>query len=134
MVSIGEGGLREDLAKVALEMKEVLMNNRQLATDLGQVLAGAVRFLANTMAFLAENIKFVSATLAFLAGQAVAGVIIAMLSGPGGLIALFAKLQKVLKKTATTAIILLGATGIGLIKVGAGLLAAGGMNMTMNAK
>ena len=133
MVSIGEGGLREELAKVALEMKEVLMNNRQLATDLGQVLAGAVRLLANTMAFLAENIKLVSATLAFLAGQAVAGVIITMLTGPGGLIALFGKLQKILKKTATTAIILQGATGIGLIKVGAGLLAAGGMIMTMNA-
>ena len=132
MVSVGEGGLRQELALLALEMKDLLMNNRQLATDFGQVLSGAIRLLANTFRFLLENIKMVTAVLAYLAGSAVAGAVVGILRGPGGLIALFEKLQKILKKTASTAIILQGATGIGLAKVALGLTAAGGMIFTMN--
>ena len=129
MVSIGEGGLREELAKLAIEIKDVLMNNRQLATNFGQVLTLAVRGLANTLKFLLENIELVTAALAFLAGSAAAGAIIRVAPT---VISLFQKLTKVLKGTAAASIMLQGATGIGIFKVAAGLTLATGAIVTMN--
>lgn len=130
MVAVGEGGLKDVLAELSLEMKDLLMNNRDLAHDLGQVLGVAVKALANTLRFLLDNIELVAGALAFLVGSSIAGAVMSVIPQ---VTVIFAKLQKVLKGTATTAILLQGATGVGLVKVGAGLLAAGGMIATMNA-
>ena len=129
MVSVGEGGLRTALAEVALEMKDVLMNNRQLATDLGQVLGGAVKVLAGTLRFLLENINLVAGALAFLVGSSVAGAVVTMIPK---VTRVFRDLRNIIRGTTTASIVLQGATGIGIAKVATGLAAAGLMINQMN--
>jgi polyhydroxyalkanoate synthesis regulator phasin len=129
MVAIGEGGLKDVLADLSLEMKDLLMNNRELAHNLGKVLGGAVNILANTLKFLLQNIELVTAAFAFMVGSSIAGALNTMMPT---LISLFTKLNKVLKGTATMAIVLQGATGIGIAKVAAGLTLAGASLAVMN--
>ena len=129
MVSIGEGGLRQALAELALEMKDVLMNNRELATDLGQVLGSAVRVLAGALKFLLENINLVAGALAYLVGASVAGTVINTIPM---VTRVFRDLRNIIRGTTTASIVLQGATGIGIAKVAAGLTAAGLMINEMN--
>ena len=129
MVSIGEGGLRQALAELALEMKDVLMNNRELATDLGQVLGASVRVLAGALKFLLENINLVAGALAYLVGASVAGSVISTIPM---VTRVFRDLRNIIRGTTTASIVLQGATGIGIAKVATGLAAAGLMINEMN--
>ena len=129
MVAIGEGGLKDALADVSLEMKDLLMDNNNLAHDFGSVLGVAVKVLAVTLRLLLDNIKLVTMAFAFMLGASIMGSLSKALPT---LIGLFNSLRKVIQGTAAAAILLQGVTGIGIAKVAGGLALAGTSLIAMN--
>ena len=79
-VQIGDGGLRTTLAEIAIEFKELLQENRQLAETVGKVLSLAFRTLANVLIFVLENIK---ALATFLAVTFVQNMVVAKIATSG---------------------------------------------------
>lgn len=128
-MAVGEGGLKTALTDLSKLMTEISGNSKGMAQNLGFVLGGAVNMLTATIKVLVENINLVIASLAYLVGSAVAGAILSVLPK---LTAAFKELKKVLQGTLAVSVFLQGATGVGLIKVAAGLTAAGIALATVN--
>lgn len=57
MVSIGEGGLKTALVRIAREMRKVLDEAKPLAEGIGTVLGTAVKILGKTLILVIENFK-----------------------------------------------------------------------------
>ena len=79
-VQIGDGGLRQTLADIAIDFKELLQENRKLAETVGKVLSVAFQALANVLIFVLKNLKFLAV---FLAGSFVQNMVTAKVATGG---------------------------------------------------
>ena len=110
-------------------IKEVLTSiNDAFAENKEQILAVASALgeaLGTALTFVIENMKFLAAAMAGAFAAAAVGRIIAIVEA-------VVAFTNAVRAAATAATILQGVTGIGLIKVGAGLAASGAALLAMN--
>ena len=110
-------------------IKEILTNiNDAFAENKEQILAVASALgeaLGTALTFVIENMKFLAAAMAGAFAAAAVGRVIAIVEA-------VVAFTNAVRAAATAATILQGVTGIGLVKVGVGLTAAGASLVVMN--
>jgi len=110
--TIGQSGFNEALAEAINGITAFIQRNEELIKVIGEGLGTAIRFAA-------DNAKYLGALLAGVFAAATAGRIIAITQG-------VIQLSKAMRDAAIAGTVLQGVTGVGLVKVGAGLAAAAG--------
>ena len=110
--AIGQGGFTDALANAVNRVTEFIVANEELPKSIGAGLGAAI-----TLAV--ENLKYLAAAIAAVFTAAAVGRIVAI-----GLAV--AELAKGFRDAAIAGTVLQGVTGVGLLKVGAGLAAAAG--------
>lgn len=117
--TIGQSGFNQALADAINGITQFLEANQVLIQSIGVALGEAIRFAA-------ENLKFLAAIMAGVFAAAAAGRIIAITSA-------VIELTKAFRNAAIAGTVLQGVTGVGLVKVGAGLAAAAGAIATIES-
>ena len=102
-VQIGDGGLRSTLAGIAIDFKELLQENEELANMIGSVLSAAFKTLSTILVFLLSNLKAIAT---FLTVQFVKSMFIA--KGATGALTISMKGLTLALGSAKTAMISLG--------------------------
>lgn len=110
--AIGQAGLNEALAEATNSITTFISENEALIKSLGEGLGAAITFVI-------DNAKILTQILAGAFAAAIAAKVITIAGA-------VYKLSAAFKKAAITGTILQGVTGIGLVKVAAGIAAAGG--------
>jgi phage tail tape-measure protein len=105
---IGQAGLNKALGDAIRRITELIENNKALIKNLTEG-------LVNALVFVAENIKYVAGLLGGLFAAAVVGKIITLVGA-------VLKFADALKKAAIAGAILQGVTGVGLLKLAAGMV------------
>jgi len=111
--ALGQGGLSSSLNEVIRGFSQFVQDNEKLIGAVGAGLGGAIKFVA-------DNAKLLGVIL----GSIIAGKVIAQVLS---LASAFLSVAKALKSTATAGAVLQGVTGVGLIKLTAGLAAVAGV-------
>lgn len=130
-VKIGEGGLKDALQDISLQFKQLLKDNESLAFQLGSVLGTALSVLANIISFVISNLNLLAGVLGFVAGAKVMGALVVVVPKVAAAMKL---LTSIIKGQTAAAIMLQSVTGIGLVKVFAGVAAGGTAIAIMNSK
>lgn len=130
-VKIGEGGLKDALQDISLQFKQLLKDNESLAFQLGSVLGTALSVLANIISFVISNLNLLAGVLGFVAGAKVMGALVVVVPKVAAAMKL---LTSIIKGQTAAAIMLQSVTGIGLVKVFAGVAAGGTAIALMNSK
>jgi lambda family phage tail tape measure protein len=115
---IGQAGLNETIGEAVRKFTELLEANRSTILAITQGLVGA-------LVFLGENLKYISALLAGVFAAAVAGRIHAIT------VSVIA-FTKAIRAASVAGAVLQGVTGVGLIKLAAGLAGAAAAIVTIN--
>ena len=117
--AIGQAGLNETISNAVQEFTTFLEANRAVILVISEGLIKALQFLG-------ENLKYIAALLAGVFAAAVVGRIAAIV----GQVILF---TKALKSASIAGAVLQGVTGVGLIKLAAGLAGTAGAIATINS-
>ena len=117
--AIGEGGFREALTNAVNSVSKFISKNDELLKSIGEKLGAAISFGV-------RNLKYLAATIAAVFTAAAVGKIAAIVTT-------VKRLSDAFKAAAIAGTLLQGVTGVGLIKVAAGLAAAAGAVATINA-
>lgn len=116
--AIGQGGFNQALGDAVRGISAFIEQNEALISSIGASLGNAITFAT-------ENFKYLAAILAGVFAAKTAGLILTIAA------ATF-EFAKGLRAAATAGAVLQGVTGIGLIKLAAGVAAAAGVVTTIN--
>jgi len=116
---IGQGGFNDSLAEAVRNISGFIDKNAELMTSIGQGLGVAIKFIA-------DNIKYLIALLGGMFAAWSVGKIVAIISALN-------TLRKSIVGVSTATAILQGVTGVGLVKVIAGVAAAAGVVATIES-
>ena len=116
--AIGQGGFNQALGDAVRGISNFIEQNEALISSIGASLGNAITFAT-------ENFKYLAAILAGVFAAKTAGLILTIAA------ATF-EFAKGLRAAATAGAVLQGVTGIGLVKLAAGVAAAAGVVTTIN--
>lgn len=116
---IGEGGFNDALTEAINSLSEFIEKNQELIRNIGEGLGIAIRFAA-------DNVKYLIAIMGGFFAAKTAGLILSIAA------AVF-EFAKGLRQAATAGAVLQGVTGVGLVKLAAGVAAAAGIVESINA-
>ena len=117
--AFGTGGFNDALTDAINKITDFIANNQNLIKSLGENLGAAISFAT-------KNLKYLAAVIAGVFTAAAVGKIAAVVTT-------VKRLSDAFKAAAIAGTLLQGVTGIGLVKVAAGLAAAAGAVATINA-
>ena len=117
--AFGEGGFNDALTDAINKITYFITNNQELITSIGEKLGAAISFGV-------KNLKYLAGVIAGVFTAAAVGKIAAVVTT-------VKRLSDAFKAAAIAGTLLQGVTGIGLVKVAAGLAAAAGAVATINA-
>ena len=115
---IGQAGLNQALGDAVRSITEMIDQNKALIKSITEGLIAA-------LVFLGENLKYIAALLAGVFAAAVVGKILTLVGA-------VLKFADALKKAAVAGAVLQGVTGVGLIKLAAGMTAVAGTILAIN--
>jgi lambda family phage tail tape measure protein len=116
--AIGQAGLNQALRDATNQITAFVENNKVLIKVIGEGLGAAITFVA-------ENAKYLAAILAGMFAASVAGNILSITKAVWEFV-------KGLRAAATAGAVLQGVTGVGLVKLAAGVAAAAGVVASIN--
>ena len=116
--TIGQAGLNEAIANAIKGISNFIDANQGLAMSIGKGLGGAIKYLSSVVTYLGKHIEYIGGLFAGLAGYAAAALFIKIAASVMRMAAAF-------RAAAIAGTLLQGVTGIGVIKLGVGLAAAG---------
>ena len=117
--AFGTGGFNDALTDAINKITDFIANNQNLIKSLGENLGAAISFAT-------KNLKYLAAVIAGVFTAAAVGKIAAVVTT-------VKRLSDAFKAAAIAGTLLQGVTGVGLVKVAAGLAAAAGAVATINA-
>jgi len=117
--AFGQGGFNDALTDAINKITDFIANNQDLIKSLGEKLGAAISFAT-------KNLKYLAGVIAGVFTAAAVGKIAAVVTT-------VKRLSDAFKAAAIAGTLLQGVTGIGLVKVAAGLAAAAGAVATINA-
>lgn len=114
----GQGGFNAALTEAVFKITTFVEANKELIASIGQALGEAINFAV-------DNLKYLAAIIGGLFAAKTAGIILSIAA------AVF-EFAKGLRTAATAGAVLQGVSGVGLVKLAAGVAAAAGIVVTIN--